>query len=211
MLKRIFLALFVLSSFTQAQVNLTATLPSIDMTIDGKKIHISRIQNVNHKLRNEYTLTSRIAPPFEVQPYTVIKGVSTISELDVFDFIQHQLPKGALLVDARISNWYNKSTIPASTNIPFTIFATDKTIETLSTLGVTHKNNTFNFSQAKELLIFDNGPWCPQASREIHFLVNLGYPKEKILYYRGGMQYWSILGLSLDHPKEYKTIHEGEL
>jgi len=32
-------------------------------------------------------------------------------------------------------------------------------------------------------------------------LVKIGYPKSKILYYRGGMQYWQILGLTTTLPK----------
>jgi len=205
MLKKIFLPLYLLAFVHAAQVNLTPELSAIDILINGEKIHISRIQNINHKLRNEYTLTSRIAPPFEIQPYRVMKGIKTISELDVFDFMQHQMPKGNMLIDARLSQMYDKSTIPAAINIPFTTFATPKALETLEHLGVKHVKNKFDFTEAKKLLLFDNGPWCPQASKEIHFLVNLGYPREKILYYRGGMQYWSILGLTIKHPQSIKV------
>lgn len=202
MLKKVFLPLCLYSVLTASMVNLTPELSSMDMMINGEKIHISRIQDTKHKLRNEYTLTSRVSPPFEIQPYIVCKGVKTVSELDVFKFIQEELPKGAMLIDARISNWYQKSSIPAAQNIPFTIFAGNKIIDTLKRLGVTHKNGQFDFSNVKKLMIFDNGPWCPQASREIHFLTDIGYPKKKILYYRGGMQYWSILGLTIAHPQE---------
>lgn len=202
MFQKIFLPIYLFATLNASTVNLTPELPTIDMIINGKKIHISRIQDTKHKLRNEYTLTSRISPPFEIQPYTVMKGIKTVSELDVFKFMQEKLPKGALLIDARISSFYTTSSIPAAKNIPFTIFAGDKIIDTLQTLGVTQKANQFDFTKAKELLIFDNGPWCPQASREIHFLTDIGYPKKKILYYRGGMQYWSILGLTIAHPKE---------
>ena len=192
-----------------AKVNLTPTLASIDMVYKGETIHISRIQDTNHKLRNEYTLTSRISPPFELQPYQVADGVQTVSELDVFTFIQNSLPKGGLFIDARLSNWHNKSTIPAAINIPFISFANTNILLSLQKLGVTKQQGKLDFSQAKDLLIFDNGPWCPQASREIHSLLGLGYPREKIRYYRGGMQYWSILGLTLKYPHSNPEIKNG--
>lgn len=202
MLKMYFLPLFLLSSVHAGQVNLTANIPAIDIVINGEKIHISRIQNTNNKLRNEYTLTSRISPPFEIQPYIVMKGIKTISELDVFDFIQQEVPKGHMFIDARLSQMYNKSSIPAATNIAFTEFTANKVTQTLKRLGVSYSDNTYNFTQAKKLLIFDNGPWCPQATKEIHSLVALGYPLDKILYYRGGMQYWNILGLTVKRPSK---------
>ncbi|MDQ7085191.1 MAG: rhodanese-like domain-containing protein [Sulfurovum sp.] len=197
---------FVLVLLAQAnQVNLTPTLPAIDMTLDGKKIHISRMQDSNHKLRNEYTLTSRLSPPFEIQPYSMMEGIETISELEVFDFIQHKLKKGALLIDARLESWFYQSSIPAAINIPFPSISAMDNNATLERLGILHDTDTLDFSQAKDLLIFDNGPWCPQATLHIEALVTLGYPKEKIIYYRGGMQYWSILGLIYAYPKEVPT------
>ncbi len=52
------------------------------------------------------------------------------------------------------------------------------------------------------MVIFDNGPWCQQAFFAISNLVKLGYPKDKIEYYRGGMQYGQILGSPLLSQRE---------
>ena len=52
------------------------------------------------------------------------------------------------------------------------------------------------------ILIFDNGPWCQQGVRAMKNLVHLGYPKSKIKYYRGGIQYWQILGLTTIKPQD---------
>jgi rhodanese-related sulfurtransferase len=64
------------------------------------------------------------------------------------------------------------------------------------------ENELFDFSEAKELLLFCNGPWCDQSPRAIRGLRSIGYPASKLHYYRGGMQMWLILGLTTVVPKE---------
>jgi hypothetical protein len=44
--------------------------------------------------------------------------------------------------------------------------------------------------------------WCDQSPRAIKGLLHLGYPAEKLLYYRGGMQDWMILGLTVVTPED---------
>ena len=68
-------------------------------------------------------------------------------------------------------------------------------------MSVKKDNNSWDFKNAHKLLIFDNGPWCQQGVRAMRNLLKLGYPKSKMLYYRGGIQYWQILGLSTIVPK----------
>ncbi|WP_018231683.1 rhodanese-like domain-containing protein [Thioalkalivibrio thiocyanodenitrificans] len=58
----------------------------------------------------------------------------------------------------------------------------------------------WDFSEAKELALWCNGPWCDQSPRAIRALVDLGYPPEKLHYYRGGMQNWQMLGLTVIIP-----------
>lgn len=93
MTKYLSLLLLLLVTVEASQVPLSPDLDAIDIEIKGKKIHISRIQDSNHKLENNYSLTSRLSPPFEIQAYTVLKGIKTVSELDVFTFIQEDLKK----------------------------------------------------------------------------------------------------------------------
>jgi rhodanese-related sulfurtransferase len=202
MIKYFSLLLLLLVTIEASQVPLSPSLDTIDIKIKGKKIHISRIQDTNHKLDNNYSLTSRLSPPFEIQPYTVAKGIKTVSELDVFTFIRKELKKGHLLIDTRLEHWFYQSSIPAAINIPFTSISSNKKIR--KQLSISKKGEILNFSKAKKILIFDNGPWCPQATEAVKALLKLGYPKEKILYYRGGMQYWNILGLIQSHPTKDK-------
>ncbi|MGD8572392.1 MAG: rhodanese-like domain-containing protein, partial [Gammaproteobacteria bacterium] len=46
------------------------------------------------------------------------------------------------------------------------------------------------------------GMWCGQSPRAIKGLLKLGYPAEKISYYRGGMQSWQMLGLTVVIPEK---------
>jgi rhodanese-related sulfurtransferase len=188
------------------EVNIVEGLPYVDVDVDGKSVRIQRIQDTKHKLSNSYSKTSRPAPPFSIQPFQPIKGVETVSELDVIDFLKNQVAhnKGVLL-DARMPKWNKSGTIPGSTNIPFSILASksnsDYIEKIFSLLSIKKTNNSWDFTNAHKLLIFDNGPWCQQGVRAMQNLIKLGYPKSKMLYYRGGIQYWQILGLSTIIPK----------
>ena len=189
------------------EVNIQKGVPYVDIDVDGKSVRIERIQDTKHKLTNSYSKTSRPAPPFSIQPFQPIKGIETVSELDVIDFLKNKVAENkGLLLDARMPKWNKAGTIPGATNIPFSILASTKGeneyIEKIfGLLGVNKEQKKWNFENARMLLIFDNGPWCQQGVRAMKNLLKLGYPKSKMLYYRGGMQYWQILGFTTIIPK----------
>jgi rhodanese-related sulfurtransferase len=188
------------------KVNITEDIPFVDVDVNGENVRIQRIQDTNHKLKNSYTKTSRPTPPFNIQPFEPIKGVETVTELDVIEFIKNEVSENeGLLVDARMPKWYQNGTIPGALNIPFSILyggENNKYIEQIfEVCGVELDDGKFDFSDAQTLLIFDNGPWCQQGVAAMKELIKLGYPKDKILYYRGGMQFWQILGLTVMRPK----------
>jgi rhodanese-related sulfurtransferase len=188
------------------EVNIKEGLPYVDVDINGESVRIERIQDTKHKLSNSYTKTSRPAPPFTVQPFQPVKGVETISELDVIDFISNDVSNNTgLLVDARMPKWHQIGTIPGAINIPFSILSPSRDNpfinQILELFGAEKHGRKWDFSNAQTLLVFDNGPWCQQGVRAIKNLIRLGYPKSKILYYRGGMQFWQILGLTTIKPK----------
>jgi rhodanese-related sulfurtransferase len=207
--KSLVVGLLSLSLFTNVlnalEVNIKKDLPFVDVNVNGKTIKIQRIQDTTHKLTNSYTKTSRPTPPFGIQPFQPIKGIETVSELDVIDFIKDELSNNrGILIDARMPKWNRAGTIPGSTNIPFSVLTPSKKIsygKILGLLGATKEGEKWNFKNAQSLLVFDNGPWCQQGVRAMQNLVKIGYPKSKILYYRGGMQYWQILGLTTIVPK----------
>jgi rhodanese-related sulfurtransferase len=65
---------------------------------------------------------------------------------------------------------------------------------------VTLKGESWDFSQARQVALWCNGPWCGQSPTAIKGLLSIGYPREKILYYRGGMQLWLVFGLPIVSP-----------
>ncbi len=205
-LNKIVLLTLLYLPLSAGEVNITKDLPYVDIQIEGKTVRIERIQDTKHKLTNSYSKTSRVAPPFSIQPFQPIKGIETVSELDVLDFLKKEVAsKDGVLVDARMPKWNKAGTIPGAVNIPFSILSSQKgeryIKQIFSLLNVTKNEKSWDFSSAKKLLIFDNGPWCQQGVRAMHNLIKLGYPKSKIQYYRGGMQYWEILGFNTVIPK----------
>ena len=185
-------------------VEIVEGLPYVEVEADGKTYKIERVQDENGYLTNTFALTSRPSPPFFIEPFSVDEGVETYGELEVLDFISKN--KG-LFIDARLANWYAKSAIPSAVNIPFKLFLSetperDKVLKDLG--GEYMKNGTWNFSNAKTILLYCNGAWCGQSPTAINALMELGYPKSKMKYYRGGMQAWQLLGLTTIVPKETK-------
>ena len=196
----------LIGSLNAVEVNIKEGLPFVDVDINGESVRIERIQDTNNKLKNSYTKTSRPAPPFTIQPFEPIKGIETVSELDVIDFISKDVNDNTgILVDARMPKWHEVGTIPGAINIPFSILSTKGDNPFISQIfelfRAVNKNGKWDFSNAQTIMIFDNGPWCQQGVRAMKNLVKLGYPKSKIKYYRGGMQYWQILGLTTIKPK----------
>jgi len=186
------------------KVKITPNISKVDVDVLGNVVTIKRIQDTKHKLRNSYAKTSRPCPPFCVQPFEPIKGIKTIGEIELLKFLENDVNNNTgVLVDARLPKWYKEGTIPGAINIPFPILNPESQYidKVLPLLGAKKVNGKWDFSNAQKLVIFDNGPWSQQGTRAMEHLVKLGYPKNKIYYYRGGMQYWQILGLTVLHPK----------
>jgi rhodanese-related sulfurtransferase len=199
------LLLIPAQSNAEYEVAITKDLPYLDVQHDGKKVRIERIQDTDNKLTNSFSKTSRQCPPFCVQPIELAEGVKTVGEKELLDFLDNEVKNNeGLLIDARMPAWFEKGTIPGSVNIPFTIlsggFESKHTVKILKLLGASEKDDKWNFDNTKKLLMFCNGLWCGQSPRAIKNLLKLGYPAEKLLWYRGGMQSWQLLGLSIIQP-----------
>ena len=145
-----------------------------------------------------------------VQPMIIDEKIKTVGELEVLYFVKQllKMPDNYLLLDARKSNWYNKGTIPFSTNIVYNEIHYDENFpedfdRVLKILNIQKKTKRLDFRKAKELVVFCNGSWCPQSVRAIKELVDLGYPKDKISWYRGGLQDWRSLSFTTIIPKKH--------
>ena len=207
-------------------VKLDSTRDAIETIHSGQVVKVQRIQDVKHKITGSFSKTSRKCPPFCIQPTQVTPHVSSVSELDIFEFLENEVVSGkGVLVDARVPSWHKKGTIPGSINIPFTVFEYSPSepalVDALYKLGVRRrgevspftralekfgllngelKTDDWDFTQAKHLILWCNGPWCGQSPRAIRGLMKLGYPADRLHYYRGGMQMWQILGLTTIEP-----------
>ncbi len=187
------------------KVNITRGVPYVDIQVGRQKYRIRRIQDTKNRLRNEYTLTSRPCPPFCIQPLVPAPGVQPAGELEVLEFLKkHGKAMTGVLIDSRTPKEYRKGTIPGAVNVPSMLFSTDNPYKEkiLFLLGARKlPDGTWDFSRARELMLFCNGAFCPQSPRNVKALVEAGYPPEKLHYYRGGIQAWSLLGLPLKKSK----------
>ena len=138
----------------------------------------------------------------KITPMNINEKVKTVGEIEVIKFIKEsQTNEDMLLIDARLPDWFLQMTIPTAENIPFTYFNKDKYpddfYDVLEMIGVKELSaNKYDFSNAKELLLFCNGAWCPQSTFAINNLIKIGFPQEKLKWYRGGMYSWKMLNLT---------------
>lgn len=138
----------------------------------------------------------------KITPMKINDKIETIGELEVIEFIEKaQANKSMLLIDSRLPDWFLEFSIPTAQNIPFTYFEKEKYpddfYDVLEMIGVKEiSKNKYDFSKAKELVLFCNGAWCPQSTYAIENLISLGYPQEKIKWYRGGIYSWKLLNLT---------------
>ncbi|HAF45948.1 MAG TPA: sulfurtransferase [Gallionellaceae bacterium] len=186
--------------------NIFPGLPEVEALHLGKLVAIRRESDPAATIRPDYAPTARKCPPYCIQPMQLAAGVETFGELEVLDYLKRiRLGDDSLLVvDSRTPDWYAKGTIPGAINIPYAQNmagqATDlpgvkKMLGDL--FGAKEAAGTFDFSTARTLAIFCNGPWCGQTPNYIRTLLALGYPAAKLKWYRGGMQDWCSLGLSV--------------
>jgi rhodanese-related sulfurtransferase len=189
-------------------VNLTPDLPSVDVMSDGQKVTIMRNQNPNSTVNPDFAKTSRKCPPFCIQPGELATGVETIGELETIQYLKKMSDgdNSIIVVDSRTPDWVEKGTIPGAVNIPWDKLNIGKsdpiTVQEIleKHFGVKNQDGFYMFDNAKTVVMFCNGPWCGQSPTNIKGLLKIGYPANKIKWYRGGMQDWEVLGLTTVKP-----------
>lgn len=75
-----------------------------------------------------------------------------------------------------------------------------QTASIISNNGDLQETGEWSFENAAHLLLFCNGPWCGQSPSAINNLLALGYPAARLYYYRGCMQSWASMELSVVIP-----------
>ncbi|WP_295584784.1 rhodanese-like domain-containing protein [uncultured Lamprocystis sp.] len=215
-------AIALLSAFAACQPaaaegnKITPKLDSVQVMHNGQPVTIQRGHDPAAHLPEIFQKTDRGCPPFCVQPMVAVPGVETIGELELLDYLKRvgQGDEGILVVDSRTPDWVMRGTIPGSVNIPWNKINIDTkgTFETpgeaesfkhilADEFGATlSEEGKWTFGDAKTLVLFCNGIWCPQSTANLQTLVKYGYPVEKLKWYRGGMQDWASVGLTSVKP-----------
>lgn len=173
-------------------VNIAPGMSSVTVETLSGPIEISRIQDTEHEVAGEWARTSRPCPDFCIQPMTPAEGVTTIGELELIDALQDP---NITVVDSRTPDWYAGGTIPGAINMPYTEM-TDR----LGELGCELDFEGWDCTNARQVALFCNGLWCGQSPTAIRRMIDEGYPADRISYYRGGMQSWRVLGLTVTQP-----------
>ena len=212
-IKRLVVPALLLLGFSIAGVNagelkvkITKSLASIDVMHKGKKITIMRNQNNKNKVNPSFANTSRNCPPFCINPISLAPGVETLGEVEMIGYLKKVSDgdKSIMVIDSRTPDWVKRGTIPGSVNIPWTKLSPKKGADALSIAEIVEDrfkaeevdDGVFTYKNAKTLVMFCNGMWCGQSPNNIRTLLKMGYPANKIKWYRGGMQNWENLGLT---------------
>ena len=187
------------------KVMITSEIASLQVVHRGKKITIQRNQNPENRIAEYLSFTSRKCPPHCIQPIK-LPGIETLGELEVIEYLR-RIADGdpsVLLVDTRSSEHAAKGTIPGSVNVFGDLLIPERganpiQVEEILTeqFGVGGSGDDLDFRSAKTLVLFCYGIWCGQGPKTAFALVDLGYPKGKIKWYRGGMQDWESVGLTV--------------
>ncbi len=149
---------------------------------NGQKIQVGRIQDTANRLTDDFTKTSRTCPPYCIQPIRAAKGVRTIGELELIEAVKDP---DVLLVDARPKSWFVLESLPGAVNIPEKMTANPKA-----------RDKLLKILSSKVLVVYGNGSWSPEAAQFIRNMIHLGFPPEKLRYYRDGLQGWKLLGMT---------------
>lgn len=183
------LTLLASTAVAQGDVGITKSMSSVTVETRNGPVEIDRIQDITNELSGEWAQTSRPCPEFCIQPHSPAEGVGTIGELELIEMLQDP---AAVVVDSRTREWFAGGTIPGAINIPYTYV-----VDELAQLGCAPDFDGWDCTAAKTVALFCNGVWCGQSPTAIRNMVAAGYPAERIFYYRGGMQTWRLLGLTV--------------
>lgn len=170
-------------------VNIRPDISEVVVPTEDGPVTIGRIQDNEHEVSGEWARTSRACPPFCIQPMEPAPGVKAIGELELLDMLADPL---ITVIDSRTRDWFEKGTIPGAVNIPYT-----EILDQLGNLGCEPDFDGWDCEAARPVALFCNGLWCGQSPTAIRHMVDAGYPAERIFYYRGGMQSWRVLGLTV--------------
>ena len=183
---------------------------------------IDRSFQARPNMRGTLRHTSEACPPFCLQAMQLEVPVRTVGEVEIIDFMQNAMrDKQGLLIDVRGEREYRYGTIPGSIHLFIGKFKQDRTdpgfdrlleslgakprgkvdwltrqLETVGLKDTSLLTDDWDFSDARELIVWSNGPLDSISADAIRALVDAGYPPQKIGWYRGGMPAWQYWGFN---------------
>ncbi len=218
---KLIIFLIFLSPFVEAKINIKSLQYSgVKAMHNNRPILIERIQNgkcldipiIPNSIYSQNFIDKQAPQVCKktflttlgiLQPISIDKDIKTVGELEVLEHIQKsdKEPSKYILIDSRRAEWYEQITIPTSVNLPYNEIVYDGDFKEdfeymLKILNIKKSKKGLDFSRAKKAILFCNGSWCIQSSKAIFTLIDLGYPKEKLLWYRGGLQDWLAYGMT---------------
>jgi len=172
-------------------VGITPDTMAVTVETPTGPMEISRIQDNANELSGTWAQTSRPCPNFCIQPMAPAPGVTTIGELELMAMLQDP---NAMVLDSRVKPDFDGGAIPGAVHMPYTEAA-----DRLGELGCEPDFEGFicDGDQVKTVALYCNGPWCGQSPTAARRMIEAGFPAEKIFDYRGGMQVWRMLGLTV--------------
>ena len=216
-----------------ATAPLKPDMPYVFVVNQGRSIKVQRSIQNSFKLppgvHGVLNVTSEYCPPFCLQPLQLDMPVETVGEVEVVDFMATTLRDNkGLLVDVRGPKDHAYSTIPASVNYPAPVFkksvgdpAFDAMLESLGAKrrgevsqftrlledwglsDTTGLSQDWDFTNARELIIWSTGATSRVSPDAIRALLAVGYPAQKIRWYRGGMAAWAFWGFTIVPGKPF--------
>lgn len=173
------------------EVAITDGVTTVTVETSGGPVEITRNQDTDNRIGDDWARTSRPCPEFCIQPMVPAPGVTPIGELELMEFLNDP---DVVVADGRIRRDFEGGAIPGAVNIPYT-----EAPDRLGELGCEPDFEGFicEGDAIKSVALYCNGPWCGQSPAAARRMIEAGFPAEKIYYYRAGMQGWRMLGLTV--------------
>ena len=153
---------------TGSEVRITHDLPRVTVLHRGKPVILERHPDTENMIEPDFALTSRPCPPFCILPMTLAPGVETLGELELISYLEKiGKDSSVLVIDSRDGTWPERTgLIPGAVLLPWQKLhpAHASAAEIADTLqfqfGAVRQDGLWNFSAARTLVFYCNGPWC---------------------------------------------------
>ena len=171
-------------------LSITPDLTDLTVSIKGQSLAIARAGDD----------PAIQCPPDCVQPMQAAPGGQTLGALEVIGFLRAKVAtEHGRVLDVRLPAEFAATHLPGAINVPFATLAAENPYrdDILQALGASKTAAGLNFGAAPLLVVYATGPGNDLAARAVRALVEGGYPIDKILYFRGGLQEWQQFGLTV--------------